>query len=72
MKAKAERRAEFFNGATIKKGIFKYKYIKRGLDVLFSLLGLLLLLPLFAIVALAIKLDSKGPVIFKQERLIFG
>jgi len=47
----------------------KYKIAKRYLDILFSALGLMILLPLFGIVAIAIKLDSKGPVIFKQLRL---
>lgn len=44
------------------------KYIKRVLDVLFSVVLLILLSPIFLVVAVAIKLDSKGPVIFKQIR----
>ena len=44
-------------------------FIKRTFDVILSLLILILLLPVFLIVAVAIKLDSKGPIIFKQERL---
>lgn len=43
--------------------------IKRVVDLITSLLSLILLSPLFAIVALAIKLDSPGPVIFRQQRL---
>lgn len=46
-----------------------YLTIKRILDFLFSLIILLILLPLFLVVAILIKLDSKGPVIFKQSRL---
>jgi exopolysaccharide biosynthesis polyprenyl glycosylphosphotransferase len=42
---------------------------KRACDILISGLGLLLLLPLFAVVALAIKATSPGPVIFRQERV---
>ena len=42
---------------------------KRACDVLISGLGLLLLLPLFAVVAVAIKATSKGPVVFRQERI---
>jgi exopolysaccharide biosynthesis polyprenyl glycosylphosphotransferase len=42
--------------------------IKRGIDVLVSAIGLILLLPLFAVVALAIKLTSSGPVFFAGER----
>jgi lipopolysaccharide/colanic/teichoic acid biosynthesis glycosyltransferase len=43
--------------------------VKRSMDVLGSAAALLLLSPVFAIVALAIKISSKGPVLFKQERL---
>lgn len=46
-----------------------YKKIKRGLDIILSIIGVLILSPLLIIVALAIKIDSKGPVIFKQKRL---
>lgn len=45
------------------------KKLKRISDVLISLLILTLTLPLNFLVALAIKLDSKGPVLFKQERI---
>lgn len=44
-------------------------YIKRGLDIIFSAAMLLFLWPLFIIIAIVIKLDSKGPAIFIQERL---
>ncbi len=37
-------------------------------DRIVSLLGLIILLPLMIIIAIAIKIDSKGPVFFKQER----
>ncbi len=46
-----------------------YQVIKRVLDVIASFLGILILLPVFLIIVLAIKLDSKGPVLFKQERV---
>lgn len=42
---------------------------KRGIDIMASTLGLLLLLPLFLVVSIFIKLDSKGPVFFRQERV---
>jgi lipopolysaccharide/colanic/teichoic acid biosynthesis glycosyltransferase/NDP-sugar pyrophosphorylase family protein len=45
-----------------------YRKLKRGLDVLAAVLGLLITAPLMLLVALAIKLDSPGPVIFRQER----
>ena len=46
-----------------------YKYVKRIFDIVFSLVGLILLSPVFLIIALFIKMDSKGPVIFKQKRI---
>ena len=45
------------------------RVIKRALDVVGSAMLLVLLAPLFALIALAIKLTSRGPVIFRQERL---
>jgi O-antigen biosynthesis protein WbqP len=46
-----------------------YKKIKRLIDILLSLIGLLLLSPIFLLIITAIKLDSKGPVFFSQKRL---
>ena len=46
-----------------------YKKVKRILDIIISLSGLIVLSPLLLIVAIAIKMESKGPVIFKQDRL---
>jgi lipopolysaccharide/colanic/teichoic acid biosynthesis glycosyltransferase len=43
--------------------------LRRSIDVLVTGLGLLCLSPLLAVVALAVKLDSRGPVFFAQERL---
>ena len=45
------------------------KFIKRLLDVVFSALMLIVLLPVLLLIALLIKLDSKGPVIFQQKRV---
>lgn len=42
---------------------------KRIFDLVFSLLALLLLAPVFAVVAVAIKLDSRGPVFYRSERI---
>jgi lipopolysaccharide/colanic/teichoic acid biosynthesis glycosyltransferase len=42
---------------------------KRAMDITGSAFALIVLLPLFAIIALAIKATSKGPVLFSQERL---
>ncbi len=46
-----------------------YRYLKRLLDLVMAALLLLATLPLFLLIALAIKLDSPGPVFFYQERL---
>lgn len=46
-----------------------YPTIKRIIDFILSLLGLIILSPIFLILALIIKLDSKGPVFFKQKRV---
>jgi exopolysaccharide biosynthesis polyprenyl glycosylphosphotransferase len=45
------------------------KVAKRVVDLIFSFLGLLVLSPLFLLVALCIKLDSKGPIFFKHKRV---
>ena len=44
------------------------RYIKRALDVIISLTALIVLSPVLALIALLIRLESKGPVIFKQKR----
>ena len=46
-----------------------YKVIKRLIDIILSLLGIMVLSPVFLIIIIAIKLDSKGPVLFKQKRV---
>ncbi len=42
---------------------------KRVMDVAIALIGLIITLPLFPLIALAIKLDSRGPVIYQQLRI---
>ena len=46
-----------------------YRFVKRAFDVVASGLGIVVLSPLIAGTALAVKLSSPGPVIFKQERI---
>lgn len=43
--------------------------VKRILDFILSLIGLIILSPVLIIIAVAIKVDSKGPVFFKQKRV---
>src|SRR5688500_4771254 len=42
---------------------------KRAFDLLVASVGLVLLAPLLAAIALAIRLDSRGPVLFRQQRV---
>ncbi len=46
-----------------------YRYFKRAIDITVSFVAILLLIPVFILVAIVIKIDSKGTVIFKQERI---
>lgn len=46
-----------------------YIYVKRGIDVILSTIALVVLSPVFLILAILIKLDSKGPVFFLHTRI---
>ncbi len=46
-----------------------YLIVKRSIDIILSFLGLVILSPIYLILIIAIKLDSKGPVLFKQKRV---
>jgi len=46
--------------------------IKRALDLAFSMIGLVISLPIMALVAAAVRLDSKGPAIYRQKRVGLG
>ena len=45
------------------------KYIKRLIDIILSGCGILVLLPVYALIALAVTLDDPGPVFFRQKRV---
>ncbi|HTR74990.1 MAG TPA: sugar transferase [Solirubrobacterales bacterium] len=45
------------------------RFVKRAFDLTLSLFGLLILSPLMAVIAIAIKIDSRGPVFFRQPRM---
>lgn len=47
----------------------QYIYIKRILDVTLATIGLVLLLPIFVIIGICIKIDSKGPIFFMHNRI---
>lgn len=51
-----------------KEGVYS-RYIKRGIDIVLSAGGLFLLSPFLAGIAIAIKIDDPGPVLFTQKRL---
>lgn len=54
----------------ISRGSNVYKNgLKRGIDFLLSFVGIIILSPIFLVLSLAIKVDSKGPIIFKQKRV---
>lgn len=51
------------------KEVDVYKYIKRIIDFSLSLIGLIILSPVFLIIAILIKKESNGPVFFKHKRI---
>lgn len=53
----------------LKKKQLKYLAVKRSLDILLSSGAIIILSPILALAALSVKLDSKGPVLFKQKRV---
>ena len=46
-----------------------YMRLKRVIDILLSLLGMVVLAPVFLVLIIAIKLDSPGPILFRQKRV---
>ena len=44
------------------------KYIKRLLDFILSLIGLIMLLPIYFLIAILVKIKLGSPIIFKQKR----
>ena len=51
---------------------FYNSFFKRFIDIVLSAVGILVLSPVYLILAVAVKLDSKGPVFFKQKRIGAG
>lgn len=46
-----------------------YEFIKRAVDIVCSLIGLLVLMPILVVVAILVKIESQGPIIFSQDRV---
>lgn len=67
----ADREGMLFDDAPSKHRILRFKIPlwKRLFDIFFSALGIIILSPVFIITAIAIRLESKGPVIFKSKRV---
>ena len=58
--------------ATRPVGSTMYRFVKRALDIAACSMALVLLLPVFILIALAIALDSRGPVLYRQTRIGLG
>ena len=67
----ADREGMLFDDAPSKRRILRFKipFWKRLFDIVFSLLAIIVLSPVFILTAIAIRLESKGPVIFKSKRV---
>ena len=67
----SDREMMLFDDAPSKHRILRFKIPlwKRLFDIFFSLLGIIILSPVFIITAIAIRLESKGPIIFKSKRV---
>ena len=69
-KAKMEREELSFNSEVVDDEVrYGYGFLKRTIDIIGSLAGLLLLSPVLIIVSILIKLESEGPIIFSQDRI---
>ena len=67
----SDRESILFDNVAPKFKILRFKIPlwKRLFDIVFSLLGIIILSPVFIITAIAIRLESKGPVLFKSKRV---
>ena len=67
----SDRENVLFDDEAPKYGILKFKIPvwKRLFDIVFSTLAIIVLSPIFIITAIAIRLESKGPILFKSKRV---
>ena len=67
----ADREGMLFDEAPSRHRILRFKIPlwKRLFDIVFSLLAIIILSPVFILTAIAIRLESKGPIIFKSKRV---
>ena len=59
---------EAVGDSKLKPGIYE-KYVKRIIDIFISLIGLIVLAPVFILIIIAIEIDDPGPVFFTQNRV---
>jgi len=67
----SDREGMLFDDQNAKHKILKFKIPlwKRLFDIIFSAIGIIILSPVFIITAIAIRLESKGPILFKSKRV---
>ena len=67
----SDREGMMFDDAPSKHRILRFKIPlwKRLFDIFFSALGIIILSPVFILTAIAIRLESKGPVVYKSKRV---
>jgi lipopolysaccharide/colanic/teichoic acid biosynthesis glycosyltransferase len=67
----SDREKIMFDDQLSKKHILRFKipFWKRSFDIVFSLLAIIILSPIFIITAIAIRLESPGPILFKSKRV---
>lgn len=59
----------FLNGIGTVQHSIRRRFVKRAMDIRGSLVGLIITIPVIAIVAIPLKLESPGPLSFKQKRV---
>ncbi len=65
-----EPKVEYSNlSVNVKEEKIAYKILKRTFDIIGSLLGLIILSPIFLILSIVVKADSPGPIFFAHKRL---
>ena len=67
----SDRESILFDDQVSKKRILRFKipFWKRLFDIVFSLLAIIFLSPIFILTAIAIKIESSGPILFKSKRV---
>nr|WP_241657214.1 exopolysaccharide biosynthesis polyprenyl glycosylphosphotransferase [Halobacillus salinus] len=60
---------QHFHEEHLNSGLKTYHFVKRMMDIILSIVGIILTLPIVFLTAVAIKMESEGPVFFTQERV---